>query len=86
MNLLAAMREIGVRRYILQASGFWYAAGQGLADESSSLALDASPAVAASVRTYLELESTAFRTIGYRLRHDALWILLRTGTWYTNDR
>jgi nucleoside-diphosphate-sugar epimerase len=60
-NLLAGMRESGVRRYVLQASGFWYAPGQGLADESSPLALDASPGVASSVRTYLELESTASR-------------------------
>jgi hypothetical protein len=62
VNLLGAMREIGVRCYILQASGFWYAAGPGLADESSPLALDASPGVAASARIYVELESTAFRT------------------------
>ena len=38
-NLLAAMREAGVRRYILQSSGFWYAPGAGLADESEPFAL-----------------------------------------------
>ena len=31
-NLLAAMRDAGVRRYLLQSSGFWYAPGAGLAD------------------------------------------------------
>src|ERR1700724_3107538 len=59
VNLLAVMRESGVRRYVLQSSGFWYAPGPGLADESSPLAVDASPGVAAGSRTYLELESTA---------------------------
>src|SRR5262249_45149841 len=34
MNLLAALRDVGVRRYLLQSSGFWYAPGAGLADES----------------------------------------------------
>src|SRR5215469_5984675 len=49
-NLLAGMRESGVRRYVLQSSGFWYAPGPGLADESSPLAVDASPGVAAGAR------------------------------------
>src|SRR6516165_11494025 len=61
VNLLAVMREAGVRRYVLQSSGFWYAPGPGLADESSLLAVDASPGVAAGARTYFDLESTAFR-------------------------
>jgi hypothetical protein len=34
INLLAALRDAGVRRYLLQSSGFWYAPGAGLADES----------------------------------------------------
>ena len=33
VNLLAALRDAGVRRYLLQSSGFWYAPGLGLADE-----------------------------------------------------
>ena len=33
INLLAALRDAGVRRYLLQSSGFWYAPGAGLADE-----------------------------------------------------
>ena len=64
INLLAGMRESGVRRYVLQASGFWYAPGPGLADESSLLAVDASPGVAASARAYVELEAAAFRAAG----------------------
>ena len=64
VNLLAGMRGNGVRRYVLQSSGFWYAQAPGLADESSPLAVDASPGVAAGLRTYVELESTAFRASG----------------------
>jgi 2-alkyl-3-oxoalkanoate reductase len=43
INLLAAMRDAGVRRYILQSSGFWYVPGAGLATEMESFAVDASP-------------------------------------------
>ena len=47
---LAAIQDAGVRRYILQSSGFAYAAGTGLADEVAELAFDASPEVAAGAR------------------------------------
>src|SRR5215475_4436671 len=58
-NLLAALRDVGVRRYLLQSSGFWYAPGEGLADEGEPFAYAASPAVAAGSRRYAELERTA---------------------------
>jgi len=45
-NLLAALRGAGVRRYLLQSSGYWYAPGEGLADEGEPFAYAASPAVA----------------------------------------
>ena len=85
VNLLAAMRENGVRRYVLQSSGFWYAPGAGLADESSPLALDASPGVAAGVRTYVELESTAFRASGIDCVAMRYGFFYGPGTWYTKD-
>jgi nucleoside-diphosphate-sugar epimerase len=84
VNLLAGMSEIGVRRYVLQSSGFWYAPGPGLADESTPLAVDASPGVAAGARTYVELESTAFRTSEIHcvaMRHGFFY---GPGTWYTS--
>jgi nucleoside-diphosphate-sugar epimerase len=56
-NLLAAARRLGVRRYVQQASGFFLRPGPGLADEAEGLAVDASPRVAASARTYAELEA-----------------------------
>ena len=35
INLLAALRDAGVRRYLLKSSGFWYAPGAGLATSPS---------------------------------------------------
>ena len=84
VNLLAGMRESGVRRYVLQSSGFWYAPGPGLADESSPLAVDASPGVAASARTYVELESTAFRASEIDCVAMRYGFFYGPGTWYAN--
>jgi nucleoside-diphosphate-sugar epimerase len=53
-----------VRRYIQQASGFFLKPGSGLADESEELAVDASPGVAASARTYAELEARVLSSGG----------------------
>ena len=64
INLLAALRDLGVRRYLLQSSGFWYAPGVGLADESVPFISRASPGVEASARTYLQLEARASATPG----------------------
>jgi nucleoside-diphosphate-sugar epimerase len=79
------MRENGVRRYVLQASGFWYAPGPGLADESSPLAVDASPGVAASVRTYLELESAAFGSSEIECIATRYGFFYGPETWYTSE-
>jgi nucleoside-diphosphate-sugar epimerase len=57
-NFLAVLPEAGVRRYLLQSSGFWYAPGVGLADENEPFAFAASPAVAAGTRRYAELHSS----------------------------
>jgi nucleoside-diphosphate-sugar epimerase len=84
VNLLAGMRESGVRRYVLQSSGFWYAPGPGLADESSPLAVDASPGVAAGSRTYVELEATAFRASEIDCVAMRYGFFYGPGTWYTN--
>src|SRR6185436_18330372 len=64
ISLLAALRDAGVRRYLLQSSGFWYAPGAGLADESVAFISTASPGVEVSARTYLELEARASATPG----------------------
>ena len=61
-NLLRAAIAAGVRRYMQQSSGFFLKAAEGtLADESSPLDVSASPSVAASARTYQELEDAAIQ-------------------------
>jgi len=60
-NLFRAAIASGVRRYLQQSSGFFLKAAKGtLADESSLLDVNASPSVAASARTYMELEARLF--------------------------
>jgi 2-alkyl-3-oxoalkanoate reductase len=60
-NLFRAAHAVGVRRYLQQSSGFFLKAAAGtLADESSPLDVDASAGVAASARTYAELETRLF--------------------------
>jgi 2-alkyl-3-oxoalkanoate reductase len=83
INLLAVLRDTGVRRYLLQSSGFWYEPGAGLADESVPFISSASAAVEASVGTYQQLEARASATAGIE------FVALRYGffygprTWYT---
>jgi 2-alkyl-3-oxoalkanoate reductase len=60
-NLLQAAVESGVRRYLEQSSGFFLKAAEGtLAEESSSLDVNASPGVSASAQIYAELEARLF--------------------------
>jgi nucleoside-diphosphate-sugar epimerase len=80
-NLHRAAQACGVRRYLQQASGFFLKAGSGLADESESLAIDASAGVAASAKTYAELES---RVLGSKMEGVALryGFFYGPNTWY----
>jgi 2-alkyl-3-oxoalkanoate reductase len=84
-NLLAALNDAGVRRYILQSSGFWYAPGTGLADESAPFALEASPAVAAGAHTYAELEASASQTTGIECVALRYGFFYGPGTWYSSE-
>lgn len=84
-NLLAVLVEAGVRRYILQSSGFWYAPGDGLADETVPFALDATPAIASGSRTYSELEAAASRIRGVDFVAMRYGFFYGPGTWYSSD-
>lgn len=55
-NLLAAAQRYGARRYLAQSSAFWYAPGEGLADETAPFAFDATPGIASGTRLYAEIE------------------------------
>ncbi|MGD9633267.1 MAG: NAD-dependent epimerase/dehydratase family protein [Pirellulales bacterium] len=81
-NLRRAARSAGVRRYIQQSSGFFLAAGNGLAEESERLATDATPAIAANSDTYSRLELRLFEPgemEGVALRYGFFY---GPGTWY----
>lgn len=81
-NLLAALRDTGERRYLLQSSAFWYAPGDRLADESASFALDASAAVAAGARRYAQLEAAALATPGIAFVGLRYGFFYGPGTWF----
>ncbi|HZR82913.1 MAG TPA: NAD(P)-dependent oxidoreductase [Candidatus Binatia bacterium] len=85
MNLLASLRDAGVRRYLMQSSGFWYAPGAGLADESVPFISSASPGVEAGARTYVELEARASATPGIESVALRYGFFYGPGTWYTRD-
>ena len=82
-NLFRAAIASGVRRYLQQSSGFFLKAPEGtLADESSSLDVNASPGVAASAQTYTELEARLFSSSqidGVALRYGFFY---GPKTWY----
>jgi nucleoside-diphosphate-sugar epimerase len=83
-NLLRAAVAHGVRRYIQQSSGFFLAPGPGLGDESQPLAVDASPRVSLSSRSYTELEDrlAAAPLEGMALRYGFFY---GPNTWYNPD-
>ena len=73
----------GARRYVVQSSGFFYGPGPGLATETDGLAVNASPAVAASARTYTQVEERVLHTDGIEgvvLRYGFFY---GPGTWFT---
>jgi nucleoside-diphosphate-sugar epimerase len=85
INLLAVLRDAGVRRYLLQSSGFWYAPSPGLADESVPLISTASPGVEAGARTYRELEARASATPGIEFVALRYGFFYGPGTWYMRE-
>jgi len=82
-NLFRAAIASGVQRYLQQSSGFFLKPAAGtLADESSPLDINASPSVAASARTYTELEARLFSSSaieGVALRYGFFY---GPKTWY----
>lgn len=84
-GLLAGARETGVRRFIVQSGAYWYAPGEGLADENQPFAYDASAGVAAGTRQYSELESSILEKEGLdgvALRYGFFY---GPGTWFSSD-
>ena len=59
-NLYHAAIRFGVKRYVVQSTGFFYGPGLGLASEDDELASNASPGVAGAVATYKSIEARLF--------------------------
>jgi len=75
-NVYTAARGAGVKRYIVQSTGFFYGPGPGLAVETEPLAVNATPGIAGSVRTYMKIEE---RVLG---AHGPAGVALRYGFFY----
>jgi 2-alkyl-3-oxoalkanoate reductase len=85
INLLALLRDSGVRRYLLQSSGFWYAPSGGPANESVPFISSASPGVEANARMYMALEARASATPGIEFVALRYGFFYGPGTWYTRE-
>ncbi|HTF70051.1 MAG TPA: NAD(P)-dependent oxidoreductase, partial [Edaphobacter sp.] len=83
-NLHRAALACGVRRYIQQSSGFFLEAKGALADESSPLAVNASPLIAGYAQMYAQLEQ---RVLGSSIEGIALryGFFYGPNTWYAPD-
>jgi 2-alkyl-3-oxoalkanoate reductase len=84
-NLLAAGLDSGVRRFLVQSTAFFYAAGDGLVAESEPFAVNATPAVAGSSQRYTELEAMLLdrsEFAGVALRYGFFY---GPGTWFIPD-
>ncbi len=84
-NLRRAALACGARRYVQQSSGFFLAPGEGLADESVGMAVDASPGVAAHARSYALLEARVLAPgplEGVAMRYGFFY---GPGTWYAPE-
>jgi len=82
-NLHRAAQACGVRRYIQQSTGFFLRSGNGLADESEGLAVDASPGISTNSQTYTALETRVLGSMeGIALRYGFFY---GPNTWYHPD-
>src|SRR5262245_20263961 len=80
-NLYDAARATGARRYIVQSTGFFYAPGSRLATETEPLAIDASPSVSGSVRTYTQIEQRVLSSPGLEAVALRYGFFYGPGTW-----
>ena len=83
-NLHRAALACGVGHYIQQSSGFFLDAKEALADESSPLALNASPGIAKYAEMYAYVEQRALESSieGVALRYGFFY---GPNTWYNPD-
>jgi len=81
-NLQAAAEINRAKRYIALSTGFYYAPGTGLADETVPFAFEATPGIAAGAHVYSEIENRVLNSSnieGVALRFGFFY---GPGTWY----
>jgi nucleoside-diphosphate-sugar epimerase len=84
-NLLAAARRAGARRFVASSGAYFSAPGDGLADEESPFALEATPGVAASARLMAEIENQLRRATDLETVALRYGFFYGPGTWYWPD-
>jgi len=84
-NLIAAAQQTGVRRFLVQSTGFWYAPGEGWADEDEPFAYSASPGVAAGAQRYAELEAMTLGRTEFEVVALRYGFFYGPGTWFMPD-
>jgi nucleoside-diphosphate-sugar epimerase len=80
--LQAAAEAHGAKRYIVQSSGFWYAPGMGLADETASFAFEATPGIAAGAHLYAEIERRVLQSDKIEGMAMRFGFFYGPGTWF----
>jgi nucleoside-diphosphate-sugar epimerase len=85
-NLLDAARGVGVSRFLVQGSAYWYAQSGGpVKTEEAPLYLDAPAPIGPAVKTIKEVEDTVLSADGIEgvvLRYGTFY---GPGTWYAKD-
>ena len=84
-NLIAAARQTGVLRFLVQSTGFWYAPGGGLADEGERFAYGASAAVAAGAKLYAQFEAMTLGRSEFEAVALRYGFFYGPGTWFISD-
>ncbi len=84
-NLLFAMQQVGTRRYLMQSAAFLYEEGEGLADETTSFALQASPGIQHTAHVYQQLENQVLLGNGIEGVILRFGFFYGPGTWYAPD-
>ncbi|MEE9213385.1 MAG: NAD(P)-dependent oxidoreductase [Thermodesulfobacteriota bacterium] len=84
-NIHSAAQTTGVKRYIIQSSGFFYPPGNGLADESEPFVSDAPEFTLAAARTFEKIEKRVLSSNmdGIALRYGFFY---GPGTWYDKGK
>lgn len=84
-HLQVAAEMHGVERYIAQSTGFYYAPGEGLADETCLLAVNGSPGVSSGSKVYLELEKRVLQSEKIKGTALRFGFFYGPGTWFNPD-